>query len=29
VRLLMIGGLVAVRMPSGEEEALREIVTLV
>jgi hypothetical protein len=29
VRLLMIGGLVAVRMPSGEGEALRDIVMLV
>jgi transposase len=29
VRLLMIDGLVAVRVPSGEEEALRDLVTLV
>jgi transposase len=29
VRLLMIGGLVAVRVPSDEEEALRDLVTLV
>jgi transposase len=29
VRLLMIGGLVAVRVPSSAEEALRDLVTLV
>jgi transposase len=29
VRLLMIGGLHAVRVPSCEEEALRDLVTLV